>query len=89
MDKIFVNFRTAWLVRKLFNNENFMIYTFDLPVVVDREVCSPVALAGRHTSSWPAGPGTEPSAGAAASQQTGSSVSPLDQLEPSPPQTDG
>ena len=53
------------------------------------EVCSPVALAGHHTSSWPAGPGTEPSAGAAASQPIGSFASPPDQLEPSLSQTDG
>ena len=45
-----------------------------------KEVCLPAALAGHHTSSWPADPGTEPSAGAAGSQRTGSSASPLDQL---------
>ena len=88
MHMIFVNFCTSHAV---FNNKN--AYTCDLPVVhvhvVDREVCSPVALTGRHTSSWPAGPGTEPSAGAAVSQQTGSFVSPLDQLESSPSRTDG
>ena len=86
MHMIFVNFCTSHAV---FNNEN--VYTCDLLVVyvVDREVCSPVALAGHHTSSWPAGPGTEPSAGAAASQQTESFVSPLDQLESSPSRTDG
>ena len=43
-------------------------------------VCLPAALAGRHTSSWPADPGTEPSADAAGSQRTGSSASPLDQF---------
>lgn len=57
--------------------------------MVDGEVCSPVALAGRRTSSWPAGPGTELSAGAAVSQRTESYASPPDRLEPSPSQTDG
>ena len=77
------------LYKKLFNNENIMFNSSDLLAIVDREVCLPVALAGHHISSWPAGPGTELSAGAAASQQTGSSVSPPDQLEPSLSQTDG